>query len=107
MKRLGVAPGGDGAVSRVTVAVPASCKVISSWVGIDDEVGDRGSAEFQVWVDGKSAPVANSGVMTGSDGARFLWADVTGAKTVTLLVTDGADGNAYDHADWAEPTLYC
>lgn len=105
---LGVAPGGNGAVSRVTVATGGSCSQFSAWVGVDDEIDGHGSVEFQVWVDGKPAPVAKSGVLTGSDGARFLWADVSGAQTVSLVVTDGGiDSNAWDHADWAEPTLYC
>jgi hypothetical protein len=104
---IGVAPG-QGAPSRVTVATGGSCSQFTAWVGVDDEVDWHGSVDFQVWVDGKPAPVVTSGVLTGSDGARFIWADVSGAQTVSLVVTDGGrDSNAWDHADWAEPTLYC
>ncbi|HEY3414923.1 MAG TPA: NPCBM/NEW2 domain-containing protein [Armatimonadota bacterium] len=31
--------------------------------------------------------------------------DITGAKRLTLVVDDGGDGFACDHADWAEPRL--
>ncbi len=31
--------------------------------------------------------------------------DITGAKKLFLVVTDGGDGNSWDHADWLEPRL--
>jgi hypothetical protein len=31
--------------------------------------------------------------------------DVTGAKTLTLIVGDAGDGNHCDHADWAGARL--
>ncbi|MCO1582093.1 NPCBM/NEW2 domain-containing protein [Crossiella sp. SN42] len=31
----------------------------------------------------------------------------TGARTLTLRVTDGGDGRNFDHADWAEARLPC
>lgn len=32
--------------------------------------------------------------------------DLTGAKTLGLLVTDGGDGGDSDHADWCDALLY-
>lgn len=32
-------------------------------------------------------------------------ADITGAKKLYLVVTNGGDGLSYDHADWANPVL--
>jgi alpha-galactosidase len=60
---------------------------------------------FQVWRDGTK--IADSGYVTGADGARRLTADLTGATTLLLAVTDGGDGTNSDHADWANPQLTC
>ena len=32
--------------------------------------------------------------------------DITGAKKLYLVVTDGGDGTAWDHADWIAPAIY-
>jgi alpha-galactosidase len=60
---------------------------------------------FQVLADG--APVAGSGLRTGTDAATHLSATLTGAYELTLRVTDGGNGKDYDHADWAAPQLVC
>jgi hypothetical protein len=33
--------------------------------------------------------------------------DVTGARMLTLRVTDGGDGKNFDHADWADARVTC
>ena len=70
-------------------------------VGVDDEVGSRGSVVFKVFVNGKSR--YRSPVMRGSEGSRAVVVDVTGATTLKLVVTKAGDGGANDHADWAAP----
>ena len=70
-------------------------------VGVDDDMKDRplASVRFLVLADDRIA--ADSGVLRA--GARAaLDADLTGAKCVTLKVTDAGDGYACDHADWAD-----
>ena len=70
-------------------------------VGVDDDMKDRplASVRFLVLADDRVA--ADSGVLRA--GARAaLDADLTGAKWVTLKVTDAGDGYACDHADWAD-----
>ncbi|MFD0717341.1 NPCBM/NEW2 domain-containing protein [Paenibacillus sp. GCM10027626] len=67
-------------------------------VGLDDEVGDNGSVTFQVWADGNM--VYESEVLNGSSPAKHIDVDITGAKILKLVVTNGGDHNAYDHADW-------
>jgi MYXO-CTERM domain-containing protein len=67
-------------------------------VGLDDEVAERGSVAFQVFVDDNM--VYDSGVKRGSDGRENVVVDVAGAKQLRLVVTDGGDGNADDRADW-------
>src|SRR3954471_9081094 len=66
-------------------------------VGIDDEVGDAGSAVFQVFADG--AKLFDSGVMFGSSRTRRINVDVSGMNELVLIVRDGGDGNSFDHAD--------
>ncbi len=78
---------------------PTDFRSFEAFVGVDDEVGKNGSVLFRVIADGKS--VAESGTMTGSQQPMLLKADVDGAKTIELVVTDANDGESSDHADWA------
>lgn len=71
-----------------------------AWAGIDDEVGKRGSVTFEVIGDGKT--LWNSGIMRGGDPAKQVDVDVSGLKTLLLLVGDAGDGFEFDHADWAD-----
>src|SRR3954471_17180909 len=50
-------------------------------------------------------PVAASGLLRGGSASTTLRADVTNAKELHLVVTDGGDSFTADWADWAEPTL--
>ena len=68
-------------------------------IGIDDEVGARGSVVFEVWLDGTKK--FTSPVMKGTDPVASVALDVTGVNELKLIVLDGGDGIAYDHADWA------
>lgn len=72
-------------------------------VGIDDETGGRGSAVFRVFVDGQ--PVFDSGVVTHGSPAKKVNVPVSGGRELRLVVTDGGNGNDWDHADWASPRL--
>jgi alpha-galactosidase len=96
---------GAHAPSEVDVYVGGKCASLASDVGIDDEVGSKGSVVFQVWADG--AKVADSGLVSGADAAKHLNADVSGAKFVRLVITDGGNGNDSDHSDWAGAQLSC
>lgn len=69
-------------------------------VGLDDEVGSNGSVTFQVWADDNK--VYDSGVIKGSSPVEHVDADITGAKIIKLVVTNGGDDINYDHADWAD-----
>lgn len=96
---------GAHAASEVTYYVGGRCTAFDAWVGVDDETGAKGSVAFEVWADGRRA--AATGTLTGADGPQAIAADVTGAETVRLVVTDGGDGTQYDHADWAEAAFDC
>ena len=90
---------GVGTHAPSTYTVPCGGKAIrfEAMVGIDDEVGaDHGSCVFRVLADGRV--VAEVTAERGK--ALPVVADVAGARKVTLEVTDGGDGNYFDHADW-------
>jgi hypothetical protein len=43
--------------------------------------------------------------MTGSTATKTVDLSVVGKTTLRLVLTDGGDGNAWDHADWADARL--
>jgi NPCBM/NEW2 domain/Right handed beta helix region len=96
---------GAHAPSRIVIDLPQPCSLFVADVGVDEEVGDRGSVEFQVWGDG--ALLASSGVVRGPQVSAPIAADIDGVTELTLVVDKAGDGNAYDHADWADARLAC
>ncbi|MFG2820003.1 NPCBM/NEW2 domain-containing protein [Kitasatospora sp. NPDC048365] len=96
---------GTNAPSLITYNLGGSCTALTTDVGIDEEVGSKGSATFQIYADGQK--VADSGLLTGQDGPVRLTARLDGAQELLLQVSDGGDGKAYDHADWAGIQLTC
>ncbi|HET8980271.1 MAG TPA: beta-galactosidase [Solirubrobacteraceae bacterium] len=96
---------GTNAVSSVVVDIPAGCTTFSSYVGVDDTAGSKGSVTFTVLADGTQ--IAATGVMRGGQPAQFLSASVAGAKQLTLNVGDAGDGIGHDNADWGDAELHC
>jgi glucose/arabinose dehydrogenase len=94
---------GVHADSQLTYNLGGAYSNFSTYVGVDDEVGANGSVVFQILADG--VPLFDSGIMTGTSSTRLARVDVTGRQTLTLVVNNGGDGIAYDHADWAEAQL--
>lgn len=96
---------GTHAPSEITYHLGGVCTSLGVDVGVDDESVGQGSVRFQIWRDGTLA--ADSGVRTAADAPRHLSADLRGGTALRLVVTDGGDGTAYDHADWADAKLAC
>jgi len=96
---------GVHAPSDVRVGLGGTCTAFTASVGIDDETGGGGSVTFEVWLDG--VRVVASGVMRGGVPPFSGTLDLTGRQELRLVVTDGGDGAAGDHADWAEARLDC
>ncbi|RKT52921.1 NPCBM/NEW2 domain-containing protein [Saccharothrix australiensis] len=118
----GELPGGDGgpltiggvvharglgahANSGIEYHVGGRCTRLTASVGVDDEVGPRGSVVFQVFADARK--VADSGRLTGDSPGRPLTAMVSGANVLRLVVSNAGDGSDFDHADWGSPRLTC
>ena len=97
---------GVHANSEVTYTLGGACTTFQAQIGIDGEVGVRGSVVFQVW-DGTTAKLFDSGVVRGGSAALSINLDISGVQNLRLVVTDGGDGISYDHADWAEAKVAC
>jgi alpha-galactosidase len=96
---------GVHAESTVEYYTGKVCEKVTADVGVDDEKGADGTVAFEIWADGTK--VAATGVLTNAMPAQPITADVTGAETVRLVVTDGGDGIDSDHGDWADAELSC
>jgi glucose/arabinose dehydrogenase len=94
---------GTHAGSETTYALGGNYTRFISDIGVDDTVGSNGSVVFQVWADG--VQIYDSGIMTGSTATRTVDVDVTGRQNLRLVVTDGGNGVAFDHANWAGARL--
>jgi hypothetical protein len=95
---------GTHAPAAVQVYLGGRCTTFTADVGLDDETTQPGSVAFRVLAD--DAAVYDSGVLRPGP-ATPVTADVTGARMLTLTVTDGGDGKNFDHADWANARLTC
>ena len=92
---------GTHAPSRMYVDLSRGSQRFLAWVGVDDEVrGNIGSVEFQIHGDGKL--LWQSGVMKAGQPAKAVDVNLQGVDTLLLIVDPAGDGNASDHADWAE-----
>ncbi|CAN5874449.1 hypothetical protein BH18ACT11_BH18ACT11_00850 [soil metagenome] len=91
---------GVHAASDVRYNLAGAYSTFSAKVGVDDEVGTRGSVVFEVWADG--AKLYSSGVMNGASNTKDVLLDIRGKNELRLVVTNASDGFDFDHADWAE-----
>ncbi len=90
---------GSHSESLLTILLDGKATRFTARVGIDDEVkGQRPAAEFVINGDGKK--LWASGIMHLGDTARLCSVRLEGIKKLELVVTDGGNGNYYDHVDW-------
>ncbi|MDR1493243.1 MAG: NPCBM/NEW2 domain-containing protein [Planctomycetaceae bacterium] len=94
---------GHHAPGMIAIRVPQTQGKFSAWVGIDDEVGKRGHAEFIVHGDQKL--LWRSGFMAGGNEAKRCEVEFANIKTLTLTVETGPEGYSHDHTDWADAKL--
>lgn len=77
----------------------------TSFVGVDRAMYNTvGSVAFQVFLDGEK--VYDSGVMRSTDKQKFVEVELSGAKELKLVMTDGGNGNGSDHGNWADAKLH-
>ncbi|MBP1915128.1 tetratricopeptide (TPR) repeat protein [Lederbergia galactosidilyticus] len=99
---------GIGAHSNSTIVYDLTnvdAAYLSAFVGVDRQMyGTIGSIVFQVYVDGEKQ--FDSGLMNSKDPQKLFEVDVSGAKELKIVVTDGGNGNGSDHATWGDAKLY-
>ncbi|MDI1256191.1 MAG: NPCBM/NEW2 domain-containing protein [Flavobacterium sp.] len=92
---------GTHAESSLLIQLDGKAISFSAQVGIDDEVhGHEPASEFILLADGKK--IWSSGIMRLGDPAKLCKASLIGVQKLELVVTDGGNGNYYDHANWAD-----
>ncbi|CCN73079.1 NPCBM/NEW2 domain-containing protein [Vibrio nigripulchritudo] len=73
-------------------------------IGVDDEVGNRGSVTFEIYLDDVLS--YQSGVLTGSSATQAVILPINDNHgELKLVVKDGGNGVGHDHADWADAKL--
>jgi alpha-galactosidase len=88
-------------VSSLLILLEGKATTFTALVGMDDEVkGHDAAVEFELYGDGKK--LWASGVMHVGNSARACSVKLAGIKKFELVVTDGGNGNYYDHADWVD-----
>ncbi len=96
---------GTHASTSLTYALGGACSTFTASVGVDDEVGDRGSVVFQVF--GNGAKLYESPVRRGTDGPLAVTVPISGVNDLRIAATDAGDGASYDHADWGGARVTC
>ncbi|MGI5502423.1 NPCBM/NEW2 domain-containing protein [Lentzea sp. CA-135723] len=97
---------GTHAPAHVEYYTGGACTRLTATIGIDDrKVNPLSLVSYEVWADDRM--VYDSGPVTGTDAAKSLVADVSGATVTRLVVKDGGNGKSYDHADWADLRIAC
>jgi alpha-galactosidase len=92
---------GSHSESSLTILLEGKATLFTAQVGIDDEVsGHQPAAEFIVY--GDNQKLWASGIMHLGDAARPCSVKLDGVKKLELVVTDGGNGNYYDHVDWVD-----
>ncbi|MBI9018104.1 MAG: NPCBM/NEW2 domain-containing protein [Phycisphaerae bacterium] len=89
--------------SELVFKLDGSFDKLSGHVGMDDEVGDKGSVIFRVYADGKL--VFESPEMTGENVKQLMELNIKGVKELKLILNDLGDGSENDHGDWIDAKL--
>jgi alpha-galactosidase len=97
---------GTHAPAHVEYYTSGACSKVTATIGIqDNKVNPLSLVTYEVWADDKK--VFDSGPVSGTDAAKALEANVSGATVTRLIVTDGGNGKSYDHANWGDLKITC
>ncbi|MFE1299013.1 sigma-70 family RNA polymerase sigma factor [Streptomyces sp. NPDC058731] len=98
----GVSVHGD---SSVTIDLNRSCTAYDAFAGVDDMTLKLGKVYFSVYADGEL--LWRSGRVKGGDGAVPVHVDLTGRRTVRLVVEPHSHFDNLAVADWADSRFTC
>jgi alpha-galactosidase len=94
---------GTRSISELVLDLHGEARRFSAIVGLDDSANEGkrdGTVRFEVWVDDRK--LADSGILKVGDVPQVLEANLSGARTITLLLDDGGDTSNGDLANWAD-----
>lgn len=91
---------GTHAQGTIYVALDGEAKRFQATLGVDDEVGDKGSITFKIYGDGKA--LFETPVMHGGNVPAPVDLDISGVTMLYIVIGDGGDANSFDHADLAD-----
>jgi hypothetical protein len=93
---------GTHAPARTVYDLDGKWRRFTAWAGADQATGP--TIAMEVRVDGKLV-WKSPGVLTRESAAQRVDVSLKGAKKLELIVGDGGNGLAADHADWADAIL--
>lgn len=97
---------GTHAWCRMTYPVPPNATAFQAIIGLSDDVRDCAAAAVTFEVhDDKDALLFDSSLVDATTPPRPIHVDLRGAKSITLVVTEGGNGRDCDHANWASPAF--
>ena len=91
--------------SSVTIDLNRTCSSYDAMVGVDDMTMGLGRVRFSVFADG--ARLWRSELVQGGHGAMPVHVDLTGKKTIRLVVEPHSHFDSAALADWADSRFRC
>ena len=91
---------GTHAPATIYVVLDGKGKRFQAMLGVDDEVGNKGSVSFKIY--GNDNLLHESPVMRGGDAPTPLDIDISGITMLSIAIGEDGDANSFDHADLAE-----
>ncbi|MBO4260803.1 NPCBM/NEW2 domain-containing protein, partial [Streptomyces griseorubiginosus] len=91
--------------SSVTIDLNRSCTAYDASVGIDDTTLGLGKVRFSVYADG--VRLWKSGLVEGGDQAVPVHVNLSGRRTVRLVVEPDTSFDSLTLADWVESRFTC
>lgn len=95
---------GAHANSSIEFDLAGKCEAFTAHVGLADVQQGRGRVGFEVWGDGQK--LAESPVIARKATHNFN-VDITGVRTLRLVVNDGGNGIGNDHGNWGDAKVTC
>ncbi|MEV6595036.1 sigma-70 family RNA polymerase sigma factor [Streptomyces acidicola] len=92
-------------LSSVTVDLNRQCTAYDALVGVDDRTHGLGKVSFSVYADG--VRLWKSALVAGRDPAVPVHLDLSGRRTVRLVVEPHSHVDVVTLADWAEARFTC
>ncbi|MFD9637067.1 NPCBM/NEW2 domain-containing protein, partial [Streptomyces violascens] len=91
--------------SSVTIDLNRQCRTYDAYAGVDDLTMGLGAVRFSLYGDG--ARLWQSPVVHGGDPAVPVHADISGRRTIRLVVEPAGPFGGSTLADWAQSAISC